>query len=234
MALAKTWRWGIITTWICGRKAKSRGGITSLFFCFSFSWKRTRLSCEMQSSPSFGWITVFWMKLGCCWSATVTTFQISNWMSGWCRQGSLVVGQRMKRKYRNWFKSLQSLRGILLPILGPTATVCNTESKADRYPSRPRTVLDAVGHGKCLRPITALSVVLEGYCYWTSSLLYIVIVQCYIVILERIFNFYHSACGYNPLCKNRILHHLRKKQTKQNKAKKTGGSLCISVYYLLT
>lgn len=37
MALAKTWRWRIITTWICERKAKSRGGITSLSFCFSFS-----------------------------------------------------------------------------------------------------------------------------------------------------------------------------------------------------
>lgn len=71
---------------------------------------------------------------------------------------SLLVGQRKKWKYRNWFKSLQSLREILLPILGPTATLCDIERKADRYPSRPQTVLDAVGHSKCLRPITGLSV----------------------------------------------------------------------------
>lgn len=62
MALAKTWRWRIIATWICERKAKSCGGITSLSFCFSFSKTRTRLSSEMQSSPSLGWITVFWIK----------------------------------------------------------------------------------------------------------------------------------------------------------------------------
>lgn len=78
MALVKTWRWRIIATWICERKAKSCGGITSLSFCFSFSKTRTRLSSEMQSSPSLGWITVFWIKLGCCWTTTVTTFQISD------------------------------------------------------------------------------------------------------------------------------------------------------------
>lgn len=72
------------------------------------------------------------------------------------REESPRVGPGMKRKYRNWFKSLQSSRGKLGAIVGESRRAeCGIEGKADRYPSRPPTELDAVGHGKCLRPITA-------------------------------------------------------------------------------
>lgn len=52
------------------------------------------------------------------------------------------------------FKSLRSLRGVLLALLGPSCVTLEAE-RTVIPPVRPQTLLDAVGHGQCLRPIAA-------------------------------------------------------------------------------
>lgn len=140
MAPAKTWRWRIIATWICERKAKSLGGITSLSFCFSLSWKWTRLSSEMQSSPSSGRITIFWIKLGCCWSMWQPCRSQMK-LSSWCTRESPLLGHRMKV---SWMISKFSL------IAGGNCYQLSGQPRSCVEQKAERTVIPPV-HKRCIQ-----------------------------------------------------------------------------------
>lgn len=103
----------------------------------------------MQSSPSFGWMTIFWIKLGCCWSMWQPCRSQMK-LSSWCTRESLLLGHRMKV---SWMISKFSL------IAGKIVTNYQAKRGAVWYrkQSGPLSLPSPNGASStvCLRPITA-------------------------------------------------------------------------------
>lgn len=162
----KTWRGEVITTWIYARKRRAVSPLPQ-FFSLSLQRRDPPARCAV-GSPSLGWITLFWMQLGCC--CRDTTVNKPPRISNCSCQGCLLArpsSQHAKKKKRKWVTQklfvVHEATTVNYCWL-VTATLCCVEGRAAPIPLIHNSA-GCRGHTKCLRPITTHTV-LEEMCDW--------------------------------------------------------------------